>query len=117
MYNDWYIPQKNKFNKGYKDFKIWHTTKLNILFHFITSILQIYFSYLFIAEFNFLYIFLIILIPYITDGIGHKLEGNFDVVLIMSKLNKSTNSAGVNGFYNFLYRLMLGFEITKKCLY
>jgi len=108
-----YKPSK-KFLKGYSDFKIWHTSKLNIFFHFLTSMLQIYFSYLFITEFNFLYILLIISIPYITDGIGHKLEGNFAIVLIMSKMYKSTNSAGVNGFYNFLYRIMLWWETNFK---
>lgn len=112
--NQWYKPKISKFKKGYSDFKIWHTSKLNILFHFITSILQIYFSYLFITEFNFLYLLLIISIPYITDGIGHKLEGNFAIVLIMSKMYKSTNSAGVNGFYNFLYRIMLWWETNFK---
>ena len=56
--------------------------------------------------FNFYYILAIILIPYITDGIGHKLEKNFAIVLLMSKMFKATNSAGVNGFYNFLYRIM-----------
>jgi len=101
---------KNEFKKGYKNFKIWHNTKLNILFHFLTSLLQIYFSYLLITELNFLYLFLIILIPYITDGIGHLLEGNFSVVIIMSKIFKSSNSAGVNGFYNFLYRIMWWWE-------
>ena len=108
-----YKPSK-KFLKGYSDFKIWHTGKLNILFHFITSLLQIYFSYLFITEFNFLYIFLIILIPYITDGIGHLIEGNFGIVLLMSKMFKATNSAGVNAFWNFLYRLMLFWETNFK---
>ena len=96
-----------EFKKGYENFKVWHNTKLNIIFHFITSLLQIYFSYLFITEFNFLYLFSIIIIPYITDAIGHLLEKNFGVVLLMSKIFKSTNSAGVNGFYNFLYRIML----------
>ncbi len=61
-----------------------------------------------------------ILIPYLTDGIGHLCEKNFRIVLIMSKLQKSTNSAGVNSFYNFLYKIMLGcetsFKISKKWL-
>ena len=57
-----------------------------------------------------------ILIPYLTDGIGHLIEKNFRIVLIMSKFNKSTNSAGVNGFYNFLYKIMLGCESSYKTL-
>ena len=29
------------------------------------------------------------------------------MVLLATKMTKKTNSAGVNGFYNFLYRIML----------
>ena len=100
--NDFYKPKISNFKKGYKNFKIFHNTKPNIIFHFFTSLLQIIF--------NFIYILSIILIPYITDGIGHKLENNFAVVLLMTNLFKNTNSAGVNGFFNFLYRIMLFLE-------
>lgn len=97
----------NEFNKGYENFKVWHNSKLNILFHFLTSILQIYFVYLFIINFNFLYLLAVVIIPYITDGIGHLIEKNLGMVLLVSKMSKSPNSAGVNGVYNFLYRIML----------
>jgi hypothetical protein len=105
--NDWYKPKISKFKKGYESFKVFHNTKMNILFHFLTSVLQIIFSIYFLLTFNFTYILAVIITPYITDGIGHKLEQNFGVVLLFSKVFKSTNSAGVNGFYNFLYRIML----------
>lgn len=95
-----------EFNEGYENFKVWHTYKLNILFHFLTSILQIYFVYLCIKYYNPLYILAVITIPYITDAIGHLIEKNFGLVLLVSKMSKSTNSAGVSGFYNFLYRIM-----------
>tara|TARA_R100000908_G_C3708451_1_gene116034 strand:+ start:551 stop:871 length:321 start_codon:yes stop_codon:yes gene_type:complete len=96
-----------KFKIGYQNFKVWHKHKLNILFHFLTSILQIYFVFLFIVNFNPLYLLGVVIIPYITDGIGHLIEKNFGMVLLISKMFKSTNSAGVNGVYNFLYRIML----------
>tara|TARA_R110001599_G_scaffold245838_1_gene446003 strand:+ start:1050 stop:1388 length:339 start_codon:yes stop_codon:yes gene_type:complete len=95
------------FKQGYKDFKVWHTKTLNIIFHFLTSILQIYFIFLFIINFNFLYLLGVLVIPFITDAIGHLTEKNFGMVLLVSKMSKSTNSAGVNGFYKFLYRIML----------
>ena len=101
-----------KFKQGYKDFKVWHTNKWNIFFHFLTSLLQFSFLVLFFVDYNFYYLLSMILIPYLTDGIGHLIEKNFRVVLIMSKFKKSTNSAGVNGFYNFLYKIMLGIEIS-----
>lgn len=96
-----------EFKIGYENFKVWHKHKLNILFHFLTSLLQIYFVYLFIVNFNLLYLLGVVIIPYITDGIGHLIERNFGMVLLVSKMFKSTNSAGVNGIYNFLYRIML----------
>jgi hypothetical protein len=108
------------FKKGYKNFKEWHTTKWNIFFHFLTAKFQFSFFCMFLYTFNFYYILAMILIPYITDGIGHLCEKNFRIVLIMSKLQKSTNSAGVNSLYNFLYKIMLGcetsFKISKKWL-
>jgi len=105
-----------EFIKGYNDFKVWHTNKWNIFFHFLTAKLQFSFFVLFFMDFNFYYILSIILIPYITDGIGHLIEKNFRVVLIMSKFFKSTNSAGVNGIYNFMYKVMLGVETSLKTL-
>ena len=96
-----------EFKEGYETFKVWHNHKLNILFHFLTSLIQIYFFYLFIIHFNLLYVLGVIAIPYITDGIGHLIEKNFAMVLLATKMTKKTNSAGVNGFYNFLYRIML----------
>tara|TARA_R100000808_G_C2082927_1_gene106167 strand:+ start:273 stop:632 length:360 start_codon:yes stop_codon:yes gene_type:complete len=110
MINDFYKKTPNKFKQGYKNFKNFHNNYLNIIFHFFTSVLQIYWSYLFVMEFNFLYLLFVILIPYLTDGIGHLIEKNFTIVLMMSKLEKSTNSAGVNGFYNFLYKILLFIE-------
>ena len=105
-----------KFLQGYNDFKMWHTTKWNIAIHFLTSTLQLSFFILFFMDYNFYYLLAILLIPYLTDGIGHLIEKNFRIVLLVSKFNGSTNSAGVNGFYNFLYRIMLGLETTKKWL-
>ena len=96
-----------KFKIGYQNFKVWHKHKLNIIFHFLTSLLQIYFVYLFIVNFNPLYLLGVVIIPYITDGIGHLIEKNFGMVLLISKMFKTTNSAGLNGVYNFLYRIML----------
>tara|TARA_R100001463_G_scaffold6007_2_gene19990 strand:+ start:436 stop:765 length:330 start_codon:yes stop_codon:yes gene_type:complete len=105
-----------EFIKGYNDFKVWHTNKWNIFCHFITSKIQLMFFILFFTNYNFYYLLGILLIPYLTDGIGHLIEKNFRIVLLVSKFNGSTNSAGVNGFYNFLYRIMLGLETTKKWL-
>lgn len=106
-----------KFKKGFQQFKVFHNTKWNIIFHLLTSVLQISFGVAFVMTFNFWYILGIILIPYITDGIGHKLEKNLTIVLLMSKVARSTNSAGVNGFYNFLYRIMLFHEKFFKIKY
>ena len=105
-----------EFIKGYNDFKVWHTKKWNIFFHLLTSLLQITFFVSFFIDYNFYYILWMILIPYLTDGIGHLTEKNFRIVLILSKFKKSTNSAGVNAFYNFLYKLMLGIETSFKIL-
>ena len=105
-----------KFKKVYNDFKVWHTNKWNIFFHVLTAKLQFSFFVLFFIDYNFYYLLWMILIPYLTDGIGHLIEKNFRIVLLMSKFNKSTNSAGVNGIYNFLYKIMLGVETTFKTL-
>ena len=32
-----------EFKEGYETFKVWHNHKLNILFHFLTSLIQIFF--------------------------------------------------------------------------
>ena len=66
--------------------------------------------------FNFYYILGMILIPYITDGIGHLCEKNFRIVLIMTKLTQSSNATGTNSLYNFLYKIMLGLETTYKTI-
>ena len=55
-----------EFKEGYETFKVWHNHKLNILFHFLTSLIQIYFFYLFIIHFNLLYVLGVIAIPYRT---------------------------------------------------
>ena len=52
----------------------------NILFHFLTPVLQIYTIYLMFSNFGFvsiLYLALFFVIPFITDGIGHLFEKNF----------------------------------------
>jgi len=105
-----------EFIKGYKNFKMWHTNKWNIFFHVLTAKLQFSFFVLFFLDYNFYYILSMILIPYLTDGIGHLIEKNFRIVLIMSKFKRSTNSAGVNSIYNFLYKIMLGIETIFKIL-
>ena len=110
------ISEKIKdFNEGYEKFKVWHTHKLNISFHLLTSLLQVYFVYLCIKNHNPLYLLAVIIIPYITDGVGHLIEKNFGLVLLVSKMSKSTNSAGVSGFYNFLYRIMCFKDKFIKC--
>ena len=96
----------NDFFKKYQEFRIYHTTFLNLAFHFGTSICQICLVYSFFETYSFWYLVFVPIIPYLTDGIGHILEGNFFEVLLVSKFKKSTNSAGVNGFQNFIYRLM-----------
>ena len=106
-----------EFIKGYNDIKVWHTNKSNIAIHFLTSKLQFSFFILFFMDYNFYYLLAILLIPYLTDGIGHLIEKNFRIVLLVSKFNGSTNSAGVNGFYNFLYRIMLFHEKFFKIKY
>ena len=116
MINDFYEKPTNKFMEGYRDFKMFHKNTWNILFHFLTSFLQIHFFIIFCFSFNFYYILWMILIPYLTDGIGHLIEKNFRIVLIMSKFKKSTNSSGVNGFYNFLYKIMMFFELIYRSL-
>lgn len=100
------------FWEGYEQFKLWHETTWNIVFHGLTSLFQMYFVIEFLFTFNLWYILFTILIPYITDGIGHLFERNFLVVLQISKAKNSTNSSGVNGFYNFLYKLIALFELS-----
>ena len=84
------------------------------MLHFFTVLIQLYFVYfIFTNEFSFnsfLYIILFFIIPFITDGIGHIIEKNFGLVLIASKLKKSTNSAGANYFENFLFKIILFLE-------
>jgi len=94
------------FFKKYEEFKIYHNTFLNLAFHFATSVSQIAFALLFLKTYSFWYLLFIPIIPYLTDGIGHILEGNFFEVLLISKLKKSTNSSGASGFKNFIYRLI-----------
>jgi len=98
------------FWEGYIVFKKHHTTFFNLIFHFLTSLLQIYFFICFCYTLNLMWFLLVFTIPYITDAIGHLCEGNFKKVLFISKQNKKTNSAGVNGFDNFLYRILAFFE-------
>lgn len=102
-----------KFKNKYIDFKFYHKNKLNILFHFLTPVLQIYTIYLMFSNFGFisiLYLALFFVIPFITDGIGHLFEKNFAVVLIASKLRGSTNSAGATFVENFLFKILLFIE-------
>ena len=42
-----------KFKNKYIDFKFYHKNKLNILFHFLTPVLQIYTIYLMFSNFGF----------------------------------------------------------------
>lgn len=100
------------FWAGYERFKKVHNSIINIWFHLLTSILQIIFTYELIETMNPMYFLMIIGIPFITDGIGHLLQGNFFYVVLESKKNNNTNSANVNGFYNFLYKIMLPLEIV-----
>ena len=116
MINDFYVDKKSKFWTGYKKFKQWHTTKWNIFFHFLTAIIQFSFLWMFLFTLDFHYILGMILIPYITDGLGHLCEKNFRIVLIMSKLAKSTNAVGTNPLYNFLYKIILALETTYKTI-
>ena len=95
-----------EFNEGYKTFKEWHTYKLNIIFHFLTSLLQMYFVYLCVKNYNPSYLLAVIIIPYITDTIGHLIEKNLGLSVLVNKMTKSKNSPMVSGFYNFLYRIM-----------
>ena len=102
-----------KFKNKYIDFKFYHRTKLNILFHFLTPVLQIYTIYLMFSNFGFvsiLYLALFFVIPFITDGIGHLFEKNFGLVLIATKLRGSTNSAGATFVENFLFKILLFIE-------
>ena len=94
------------FWEGYRVFKKYHTTALNLMVHFLTSVLQIFFVICFTHTLNLLWVVLVFIIPYITDGIGHIFEGNFKKVLSVSKEKKRSNSAGVSGFDNFLYRII-----------
>lgn len=94
------------FINGYEVFKKYHNTFLNIVFHFVTSILQTYFVIQSIVLFDFKYFLCAVFIPFITDGIGHLCEDNFYQVLELSKNKKGLNSAGVNGVYNFIYKIM-----------
>ena len=116
MINDFYKKPNSDFWKGYELFKHWHTTKWNIFFHFLTAIIQSAFFCLFLFTFNFYYILGMILIHYITDGIGHLCEKNFRIVLIMSKLAKSSNAIGTNPLYNYLFKIILGFQTIYKTI-
>ena len=103
-----------KFKNKYIDFKFFHKSKLNILIHFLTTIIQLYLIYkIYINIFSWgstFYFLLLFVIPFITDAIGHLTERNFGVVLIATKLRKSTNSAGSTYLENFLFKIILFIE-------
>jgi len=102
-----------RFKDKYIDFKFYHKSKLNIFFHFVTIILQSYLVYLIFYNFSLisiLYLVLFFIVPFITDGLGHLCEKNFGIVLIVSKLRKSTNSAGASYIENFLFKILLFIE-------
>lgn len=102
-----------RFKNKYIHFKFYHKSKLNILFHFLTVLLQSYIIYLMFSNVGFisiLYLALFFIIPFITDGIGHLFEKNFGMVLIASRLNGSTNSVGATFVENFLFKILLFIE-------
>ena len=90
-----------KFKNKYIDFKFFHKSKLNILIHFLTTIIQLYLIYkIYINIFSWgstFYFLLLFVIP-------------FGVVLIATKLRKSTNSAGATYLENFLFKIILFIE-------
>jgi len=104
----------SKFWEGYDEFKKYHNSFLNILFHLLTIYIQIICFVFFLVTFRPSFILVIVGVPFITDGIGHLLERNFGEVVELSKKNKSTNSSGVNGFYNFAYKIMVFIEFFKN---
>jgi len=93
----------------------WHGTWLNLAWHFATSVAQITFVLLFFKSWNLLYLVSVPLIPWLTDGIGHLCEGNFKEVMKESKENGGTNAVNVNGWTNFILRLIaLPYALYKK---
>lgn len=105
--------ESSKFWDGYAEFKKYHNTFLNITFHLLTVYLQIVSLVFFFHTLRPSFILITIAIPFVTDGIGHLLERNFGEVVELSKKNKSSNSAGVNAFYNTIYKMLAFIEYFK----
>ncbi len=108
------MKRESKFWKGYYEFKKYHNSFFNILFHLLTIYIQIVCTVFFFVTWRPSFILIVVGIPFITDGIGHLIEKNFGEVVELSKKNKSSNSAGVNAFYNFCYKIMVFIEYWKK---
>ena len=111
------MKKSSKFWDGYDEFKKYHNTFLNIIFHLLTVYLQIVSIVFFFYTLRPSFLLITIAIPFVTDGIGHLLERNFGEVVELSKKNKSTNSSGANGLYNMLYKILAFvdyFKLKKK---
>ena len=92
-----------------------HGTWLNLGFHFLTSIAQIGLAVCFLKTFHWYYLLTIPVLPWFTDGLGHLTEGNFRQVVRESRENKATNAVNVNGWTNFVLRLVaFPYALYKK---
>ena len=87
-------------------FQEYHTTIPNLIMHFLSSVLQMGFVVAFLIYWNPLFILALAITPFITDGIGHLLEGNFQEVLIKNSEEGALNVADANPFLNFAFKLI-----------
>ncbi len=87
-------------------FQEYHNSFPNLVFHFLSSVLQIAFAITFVIEWNPIYIVCLAVVPFITDAVGHLLEGNFSEVMEKNSEAKALNVADANPFLNFLFKLI-----------
>ena len=81
-----------------------HTTIPNLVMHFLTSVLQLVGCIWFVFSPKPLILVGVFAIPWVTDGIGHMLEGNFKEV--WDKCEEGTNAAGLNPLTNWAFKLI-----------
>lgn len=89
-----------------EEFLKWHTTWANLICHFATAIFQIAYILFFFKTWSCWWLLALVITPWITDGLGHVLEGNLYAVAEQSKRNKTTNAANVNWFDSFMCKLL-----------
>ena len=94
----------------YNEFKKYHKGFLNILFHFLGVLFQVYFIIDIFVKFEFLNIllniFLTILSPFIFDFIGHYFGNNLKEVLGKNANNKTINIVNANPLENAIFKVL-----------